>query len=166
MKKLSLILLLLLSLGLCSCACHPARPLNSKVTEPATPKYSVTAEERELFARLVYCEANTEGIECQRAVVSVVFNQLDSGKWGNTVTEVIYYRNNFTPAVFGLLDTAEPTSTNYEVVDYVIQNGSTLPTYVRYFRSGYHHQWEGYEGYCVIDNVYFGFFTDWELGVW
>ena len=120
MKKLSLILLLLLSLGLCSCACHPALPQESKVTEPANPKYSVTAEERELLARLVFCEANTESIECQRAVVSVVFNQLDAGKWGNTVTEVIYYRNNFTPVVFGLLDTAEPTSTNYEVVDYII----------------------------------------------
>lgn len=164
MRKLLLLPLLLCLLS--SCACHPARPQESKVTEPPEPKYSVTAEERELLARLVFCEANTESVECQRAVVSVVFNQLDAGKWGNTITEVIYYRNNYTPAVFGLLDTAEPTSINYEVVDYIIRNGSTLPTYVRYFRSGYHHQWEGYEGYCVIDNVYFGFFTDWELGVW
>lgn len=166
MKKLSLILLLLLSLGLCSCACHPARPLESKVTEPAKPKYSVTAEERLLLAQLVYREANLESLDCQKAVVSVVFNRLDAGKWGDTLHEVIYYKNAFTPATLGLLKGVEPTNTNFEAVDFVIQNGSTLSTEVRYFRSGYHFSWDNYEGYIVLDNTYFGYFKGWRQGEW
>lgn len=164
MKHVVTVLLTFIYLGLCSCSEAPAtqEPIES---EPAV-YYSVTEEERELLARLVYCEANTESLECQKAVVSVVFNQLDSGIWGDTLEEVIHYGNNYSPVVFGLLDIAEPNETNYEAVDYVIQNGPTLPTYVRYFRADYHHQWDGYKGYKTIDNVYFGYFLDWEQGVW
>ena len=170
MKHVVAVLLTFIYLGLCSCSEAPAAP------EPIEPEaitqeapvayYSVTAEERELLAKLVYCEANTESIECQKAIVSVVFNQLESGIWGYTIEEVIYYKNNYTPAVYGLLDKAEPTATNYKAVDYVLENGPTLPTYVRYFRAGYHHKWSGYKGYKVIDNTYFGYFEDWENGVW
>ena len=161
MKHVVAVLLTFIYLGLCSCGATP----ESIEPEPAV-YYSVTAEERELLAKLVYCEANTESVECQKAIVSVVFNQLESGKWGDTLEEVIYYGNNYSPVVFGLLDTAEPTATNYEAVDSVLENGPTLPTYVRYFRADYHHKWKGYKGYKTIDNVYFGYFEDWENGVW
>lgn len=162
MKHVITFLLIFIYLGLCSCR---EVPVESIEPEPTT-YYLVTEEERELLARLVYCEANTESLECQKAVVSVVFNQLESGIWGASLEEVIYYGNNYSPVVFGLIDAAEPTALNYEAVDYVLQNGPTLPTYVRYFRADYHHQWEGYKGYKTIDNVYFGYFLDWEQGVW
>ena len=47
-----------------------------------------------------------------------------------------------------------------ETNDYVIQNGSTLPFYVRYFRADKDHSWTGYKNYTVIDNVYFGYFEN------
>ena len=128
--------------------------------------YSVTEEERLLIAQLVYREANTESLECQKAIVSVLFNRLACGKWGDTIEEVIYYKNAFTPATAGLLEGVTPTKTNYEAVDFVLENGPTLPTYVRYFRANYHHSWEGYEGYSVIDHTYFGYFINWQKGAW
>lgn len=137
-----------------------------ETTAPKTMYYSVTEEERLLIAQLVYREANTESLECQKAIVSVLFNRLACGKWGDTIEEVIYYKNAFTPATAGLLEGVTPTKTNYEAVDFVLENGSTLPTYVRYFRAGYHHSWEGYEGYTVIDHTYFGYFIDWQKGAW
>lgn len=144
-------------------------PTTSTVPETTAPKtmyYSVTEEERLLIAQLVYREANTESLECQKAIVSVLFNRLACGKWGDTIEEVIYYKNAFTPATAGLLEGVTPTNTNYEAVDYVLENGPTLPTYVRYFRANYHHNWEGYEGYTVIDHTYFGYFINWQKGAW
>ena len=137
-----------------------------ETTAPKTMYYSVTEEERLLIAQLVYREANTESLECQKAIVSVLFNRLACGKWGDTIKEVIYYKNAFTPATAGLLEGVTPTKTNYEAVDFVLENGPTLPTYVRYFRADYHHKWSGYEGYTAIDHTYFGYFTDWQKGAW
>lgn len=165
MKKLYLILVLVLC---CSfCACSAEEPTQNR-TNPEAPEtfYTVTEEERDLLAKLVFCEANTENLDCQKAIVSVVFNRLEAGKWGSSLEDVIFYPNAFTPATFGLLENAEPTAENYEAVDYVFKNGSTLPTYVRYFRADKHFSWEGYEGYVVLDSVYFGYFIDWEKGVW
>ena len=55
------------------------------VEEVCTPAYYiVTEEERYLLAKLVHSEASICSEECQRAVVSVVFNRLESGKWKKT----------------------------------------------------------------------------------
>lgn len=136
--------------------------------------YQITEEERQLLAKLVHSEASICSEECQRAVVSVVFNRLESGKWRKdmngdnkiTVYDIIYYPNAFTPATNGSIDKCELTSEDYAAVDYVIKSGPTVPTEVRYFRTDYDFNWDGYKNYKVIDNVYFGYFIDWQKGVW
>ena len=108
-----------------------------------------------MLARLVYREANTESIECQQAIVSVVINRWQSGLWGDTLEEVVYAPNQFSPA--NLLYCTTPTETSYEAVDYVIENGVTIHEYVMYFRSKYHFNWNGYEAYDKIDQTCFGY---------
>lgn len=127
--------------------------------------YSITEEEREMLARLVFLESSVCSDECQRAVASVVFNRLESGKWGDTLEEVIYYPNAFTPAD-KISTTTYPNKSAYDAVDYVINNGPTVPTQVRYFRADHDFTWNGYVNYIEIDNVYFGYFTKWQEGVW
>lgn len=117
--------------------------------------YEITSVEREMLARLVYREANTESIECQEAVVSVVINRWKDGRWGDTLEDVVYAENQFAPA--NLLYCTTPTETNYEAVDYVIKNGVTIDEYVMYFRANYHFQWNGYEAYQKIDSTCFGY---------
>lgn len=138
----------------------------NKVTvnvEPAnTSVYNLTEEEREMLARLVFLEANTESIECQKAIVSVVLNRLDNGAWGNTLQDVIYYPHQFTPA--NLIDKVTPTKTNYDAVDYVLKNGSIFPKYIMFFRASYGFSntgWGayGYREYTQIDNTFFGYFV-------
>lgn len=127
----------------------------------AQPAYNVTSVEREMLARLVFREANTESIECQQAVVSVVINRWLSGIWGDTIEEVIYAPHQFSPANW--LYCTTPIEQNYEAVDYVIQNGVTVPSGVLYFRSEHHFSWQGYTPYIVIDNMYFGYMNkDWK----
>lgn len=138
------------------------------------PYYIVTAEEREMLATLVYLESSICSEDCQRAVASVIFNRLDSGRWKKdvnkdskiTLYDIVYYPNAFSPAYL-IEDYKDKTTQEcYDAVDYVIQNGPTVPTYVRYFRTNYHFKWDGYKGYCDMDNVYFGYMIDWQKGAW
>lgn len=106
-------------------------------------------DDRELLARLLYTEARGESIECQRAVVSVVLNRVNTS--GNTISEVIK-----APGQFDLgnkLDNIKPLQTQYDVVDYVLANGITIPSDVIYFRSGHFHSFA--EDYKQIGNMYF-----------
>ena len=137
--------------------------------------YTVTDEERELLARIITCEASICSLECQKDVCSVIFNRLESGKWKKdmngdgkiTIYDIIYYPNAFSPTIDGAMDRCTtPCKSAYEAVDYVIENGPTVPTYVRYFRASYDFSWEGYKNYKTIDNVYFGYFVDWQKGTW
>ena len=120
-----------------------------------TYAYKITSKEREMLARLVYREANVESLECQKAVVSVVINRWQNGYWGNTLDDVVYSENQFSPA--HLIPQTTPTEINYEAVDYVLKNGCTIPNYVLYFRADYHFKWSGYVPYQQIDNTYFGY---------
>ena len=149
--------------------------IDNTSTKPENkPAIIITAEEREMLAKIAQLEASLCSNECQRAVVSVIFNRLHSHKWRKdmnndgqiTLYDIIYYPNAFTPVLYGKMDNCIPTQRDYDAVDYVLENGVTVPTYVRYFRTDYDFNWEGYENYKVIDNVYFGYFTDWENGAW
>jgi spore germination cell wall hydrolase CwlJ-like protein len=150
---------------------------NTPTTQPENKKsyYNITAEERELLARIVTCEASICSLECQKDVCSVIFNRLESGKWRKdmnndgviTLYDIIYYPNAFSPTINGAMDKCtKPCASAYEAVDYVVENGPTVPTYVRYFRTSYDFSWDDYTNYKVIDNVYFGYFTTWQQGAW
>ncbi len=139
------------------------------------PYYNITAEERELLARIVTCEASICSLECQKDVCSVIFNRLESGKWRKdmnndgviTLYDIIYYPNAFSPTINGAMDKCtKPCASAYEAVDYVVENGPTVPTYVRYFRTSYDFSWKDYANYKIIDNVYFGYFITWQQGAW
>lgn len=130
-------------------------PESSEV--PTESIYNITPEDRETMARLVFLESNTESLECQKAVASVIINRLYSGYWGNTIDGVVYASGQFTPAYS--IPYTTPTATNYEAVDYVLTNGATLPPYVLYFRAGYHFSHYGYMPFISIDNTFFGYMT-------
>lgn len=125
-----------------------------KEIEVEQKRYNVTEDEREMLARLVYLEANITSLECQKMVASVVFNRYDAAN-GTSLSDIVYAKGQFTPAY--RIPEVTPNERNYEAVDYVIKNGSILPSYVRFFRDDYHFNWEGYVGYTSIDGMYFGY---------
>ena len=57
-----------------------------------------------LLAALIYCEAGNQPYEGKVAVGAVVMNRVASGRFPNTIKEVIYQRGQFTPAMTGKLD--------------------------------------------------------------
>lgn len=135
-------------------------------------KYHITSEERDMLASLCTLEAGNCSMECKRAVVSVIFNRLQSRKWRKdvngdgkiTLYDIVYYKNAFSPTsrIVNTIGTKE----SYEAVDYVTRYGSTLPPEVRYFRDSYDFSWKNYKNYTIIDNIYFGYFENWRQGVW
>lgn len=128
-----------------------------EVAKEPTYVYNITSEEREMLARLVYREANTESLECQMAIISVVINRWQDSRWGATLGEVVYSPHQFTPA--DLIYKTTPTEMNYTAVDLVLQNGCTVPPYVLYFRADYDFDWQGYKPYIKIDSTCFGYFV-------
>lgn len=124
------------------------------VEEPE-PYYEVTDYERELLERLVYHEGNTESLECQKAIASVVFNRLydEYHRFGSSIEEVIYAPGQFTVASYLFED--EPNETNKEAVDWVIWNGPSIDEKVQFFRSKYYFSWV--EPAMNIDNTYFSY---------
>ena len=121
-----------------------------------TSYYNAEESDRDLLAKILYCDGGGESVDCQKAIMSVIVNRLNSGKWGNTIKSVIYAKGQFSPIFDGSMQRAKPTQTQYDIVDYVLENGSTLPSWVMYFRASYHFSWKGYTPYCTIDNTYFG----------
>ena len=101
---------------------------------------SITFEEgdRTLLANLIYCEAGGESYEGQVAVGAVVMNRLMSGAFPNTVSGVIYQRNQFSPAMSGRLAVAlandEATASCYQAAD-AAMSGQTNVGSCLFFRT-------------------------------
>lgn len=98
--------------------------------------YRISAEERNLLARLVSAEAEGESYEGKLAVATVVINRVVSGTFPRSVTEVImgkesgYYQ--FTPVIDGRINNA-PSSDAVKAVDKVLGGYRSFPAKVMWF---------------------------------
>ena len=75
-------------------------PAPEATPEPAPetsryPDITLTDEERNLIAKLICMEAASEPFDGQQAVAEVVLNRLVSGDFPDTITEVIYEKEQF-----------------------------------------------------------------------
>ena len=112
---------------------EPQTPEPVAEPEPEPLYEEITAEERELLARVVYAESNTEPIEGQIAVAQVVLNRVRSESFPDTVSEVIYQERQFSTAP--ILSRVTPNETNYEAVDAAFET-EVVPYEVFYFSRG------------------------------
>ena len=117
------------------------------------PYCKLTDEEYELVCAVVDLEAGGEGEELQRAVTECILNRLDSGIWGETISEVIYAKNQFS--VVPYLHKANPSELTKSVVKDVFENGVSIPKRVMFFRTNYYHSNTWARDEFQIDNVYF-----------
>ncbi|MBY0087672.1 cell wall hydrolase [Brevibacillus brevis] len=82
-------------------------------------KVKVSERDMELLARLVYAEGRGEPYEGQVAIAAVVLNRVASDNFPNTVREVIYAPNAFSPVHDGNLTHKLNESTRKAVQDAV-----------------------------------------------
>ena len=77
-------------------------------TEPVV-QLSLTAEEESLLLRLAMAErGDKECPVCMALVMRTVLNRVESPKFSSTIKGVIYTHDQFTPAMDGSLETANP----------------------------------------------------------
>jgi N-acetylmuramoyl-L-alanine amidase len=77
---------------------------------------SVSRNDSELMAKMVYAESRGEPFEGQVAVASVILNRVKDSRFPNTVSGVIYQPGAFTPVQNGQLYQT-PNATAYRAVD-------------------------------------------------
>lgn len=85
---------------------------------------TLTEEEIELLARIVWLEANGEPVEGQEAVVEVVFNRMASDLYPDTLYDVLSQKNPVQFCSWKNRNIAEPTEKEYESIRRVL-NGNT-----------------------------------------
>ena len=112
----------------------PAPTLEPTPEPTPTPRLTLTADEIDLIARIVWHEARGESAEGQRAVVEVVFNRVEADNFPDTVEDVISQENQFSSA--GYVDSAEPTDEQYQAIEQALYEEPMLPGDVVYFSQG------------------------------
>lgn len=133
-------------------------PEVEEITVEESSKWS--ADEIEYITRCVYFEVGTESDVCQKAVASVILNQLDAGYWGNDVIAIVTNSNMYSTAYRTLYDPLIPDERCRKNVLEILQNGSCLDPRIRYFRADHHFEWPEYVGDFNIGVVYFGHFEN------
>ena len=117
--------------------------------EPRYPGVTLTSEERELLARMVWVESRGEPLEGQQAVAEVVLNRLVSGNFQSSVQSIIMAQGQFDSARF--LDDAEPNQTQYEAVEHALKGPYVTPINTVYFGRKPHPngtEWKWVGGHC------------------
>ena len=99
--------------------------------DPCYPDITLTYEERQLLARLIWAEARGECEEGQQAVAEVVLNRMASENFGNTLKGVIYAEGQFRSV--SCLEDAEPYQAQYEAIERAIYGPYVLPEDVVHF---------------------------------
>lgn len=117
--------------------------------EPRYVGVTLTMDEREMLARMVWVEARGESFEGQQAVAEVVLNRLVAGNFQSSVESIIMAQGQFNSAKF--LDDAEPNQTQYEAVERALKGPYVTPINTVYFgrnpnRNGSVWGWIG--GHC------------------
>ena len=101
-----------------------------------------------------FIEAGIENDDCQRAVASVVLNRAIIAQ--APLEDIIYAPNQFTPA--NKIPYTTPSQRCIDNVEYVLNNGTTIPRYVTFFRADHYFDWGNrYKQYTQYDNTYFSY---------
>lgn len=110
----------------------------------------ISESDKIMIAKVVWQEARGEPYEGQKAVAEVILNRVLYGYWGDSVTEVVYARNQFSKP--GSSYTEEQVRAVEDVLNGELALGNTE---VMYFRTGRYHS--GRTAYMQIGAHYFSY---------
>lgn len=95
--------------------------------------YVPNTYERQLLERLVECEAGNESMSGKIAVVNVVLNRIKSDDFPDSITDVIYQKNQFEPVVTGIIDTITPSQDSIDAVKRAFLGEKVVADEILYF---------------------------------
>lgn len=116
----------------------PVQLVYTEVTEPEQPAFesryiglSLSEEDVDLLAKIIWLESRGECFEGQQAVAEVVLNRMMSTAFPDTLEEVIYQKGQFTTAKNVVK--AVPTETQYQAIFSALTGPNVLPLDVVFF---------------------------------
>lgn len=101
------------------------------IRECRYPGITLTADDLDLLAKVVWVESQGESFEGQQAVAEVVLNRLVSGDYPDALSDVIYAEGQFRSVPF--LDDATPWQVQYEAIEGALYGPYVLPMDVMFF---------------------------------
>ena len=99
--------------------------------EPRYPGVELTWDEQQLMAKIIWLEARGESKEGQQAIAEIILNRLVSGKFGDSIHDVIYGEGQFRTTPF--LKDADAWQAQYDAIDDALTGPNILPMNVYYF---------------------------------
>ena len=99
--------------------------------EPRYPDVELTWDEQQLMAKIIWLEARGESKEGQQAIAEIILNRLVSGKFGDSIHDVIYGEGQFRTTPF--LKDADAWQAQYDAIDDALSGPNILPMNVYYF---------------------------------
>lgn len=114
--------------------------------EPNTDEFryegiELTQADKDLMAKLLCMEGESESFEAQQAMAEVILNRLAAGNFQSSIENIIHAEGQFAAA--NRLYLAEPTHIQYEAIDRAYNGPYRIPKDVVFFSAG-----------KVNDNVY------------
>lgn len=122
-----------------------------------TSAYDVSEDDVYLLACLVCAEAGSEPYEGKLAVANVVLNRLNGGSYGNTISDVIYARGQFSVVPNGRLARVMaqgPNSESITAAESALSGENNVPNYSN-FRSCSVANYSSYNNYTIIGSQVF-----------
>lgn len=116
-------------------------------------KTSMGDSDIQLMAACVMMEAGGYSYDGQLAVANVLLNRLKSGRWGNSMSSVIYAKGQFPGAANGKLNkhlAAGPSQTAMRAVNDALSGANNIGDYM-FFNSVGRANYSSYSQYQIVD---------------
>lgn len=122
-----------------------------------TSPYNLTEDDVYLLACLVHSEAGYEPYEGKLAVANVVLNRLNGGYYGDTISDVIYAKGQFSVVPMGGLAQVlaqGPNAESIRAAQEAVSGVNNVPDYAS-FRSCRVANYSSYNNYTIIGSQVF-----------
>lgn len=87
--------------------------------EPLIASMDWDKDDSYMLCKIAMAEAESEGVEGKALVMLVVLNRVWSEEFPDTIEEVIFQKNQFSPVANGRYDEAEPDKECYEALEMI-----------------------------------------------
>lgn len=132
--------------------------VNASIPETVySSSYNLSAEDTYLLSCLVTAEAGGEPYDGQLAVANIVLNRLNSGKYGSTISDVIYASGQFSVVRNGALDRAinnGPNTNSVQAAADALSGTNNVPGYTSFCTLAVAN-YGRYDEYSIIGNQVF-----------
>lgn len=95
-------------------------------------RFAITEDDYQVLLKIVHAEAGGEDIKGRMLVANVVLNRLEVGFGGDTVSEVVFAKGQFSPVSNGRIFKVTPDEVTIEAVERVL-NGEDYSKGALYF---------------------------------